>query len=550
MKGDENHAFRRPIADQARDGFVGTLYGKHVTTKPDTIHRWLLWGAILALFGAAWTPLLGKPLYFDDLAAIAWNDQLRDPANFWRMFTDYAEVSHEGTFRPLLTATYFLDSGLHVPPQVANLLLHALTALMLGLVGATWVGRRRSAWLAAVFAVHPLTANCVAFPGFREDILAALLGLTALWLWLRAMDRERATGWTIAGIAVYVLALLSKEIVLLLPLVAAVELWVGRDDGSRPARRRWLRLIPWLATMAAFGAFFLLTAADRPAPTYFGSGFLDRLLTIGPGLGRAVWLPLLPVDQRLAYDFFGPAAPGRAIFGLVLFSALALLIARWTWRRSPAAVGGALFLATFLPASNILLTIWHVFDERFLYFPTAGLVLAVGGLIGRRTFPPRVGRAVVVAGLVVVLAFAALAGRRAHVLADPLRAWSETTVRSPEQPLAWNALATVHFERREYQQCADAARRAAGMPDLYINARVNLQRCLFELGRYDQVLELLGEDVAREPHNPKIVLRYGALLARTGRCDALHELAAKQPDAVAQPLAGLAKYCVPAAQQP
>jgi hypothetical protein len=91
----------------------------------------------------------------------------------------------------------------------------------------------------------------------------------------------------------------------------------------------------------------------------------------------------IPHDQRLVYDFFGPASAMTALPGLLLFL-MATLGTFWlTWRRSPAALGGWLYLASYLPAANLLVTIWHVFDERYLYFPMFGLLFAAAPFLAQ-----------------------------------------------------------------------------------------------------------------------------------------------------------------------
>lgn len=498
---------------------------------------------IIPMIGAiiVWHALLHKPLYYDDLAAIAWNEKLEDPANAWRMLTDYQHISGEATFRPLVTWSYFIDTWLGGHYQTTNLLLHSLTVLAFFLLLSVYLDGPLACLMSLTAAVHPLAANCVAFPGFREDILAALFGLLSVRWWIALLRRPSSR--RLAGCVIcYALALAAKETAWLLPLVflAAQR---AENQAAFSARTAWR----W-APIAVVGLLFLLIycrigSADA-TPDYFGDGYADRLLTIGRGLGRSLLLVFLPIDQRLVYDFFSPATPQEAWPGLLLFTLATLGTLGLTLRRSPAALGGWLYLAAYLPATNLLIPIRHVFDERYLYFPMFGLLFIAALGIARlmRKHPPLTQPLAMLVGLALLI-FTASAGNRAQILADPAAAWSEAATRSPNNPLAWNSLATIDYQEMLYDSCAAAAEKALALSPTYANARENLERCLFHAKKYEPLMELLAARLAQEPGSTQTVSRYAACLSATGRCAELKNLLEAQPAPLSEQLKALLDQC-------
>jgi len=488
-----------------------------------------------------WQTLLQKPLYYDDLSAIAWNDNLQDPQNVWRMFTDYQRISGEATFRPLVTFSYFLDGWLGGHYQFTNLLLHGLTVLAFYLLLSLYLEKPFACLFALPAAVHPLAANCVAFPGFREDILAALFGLLSIWLWIALLRRFSAR--RLAGCAIcYVLALSAKETAFFLPL-AYLAAW-RIENRPEPMMVLARRLTPIAVIGLLFSIIHFQAVSPQATPDYFGNGFADRLLTIGRGLGRSIWMVFIPHDQRLVYDFFGPASAMTALPGLLLFL-MATLGTFWlTWRRSPAALGGWLYLASYLPAANLLVTIWHVFDERYLYFPMFGLLFAAAPFLAQaiRMRPSMTRPLLLVIGLVLLL-FTSLSGHRARILADPTAAWSEATIRSPGNPLAWNSLATIYYGQHLFDGCVFAAEKALALSPAYTNARENLERCLFQAGEYESLAELLVVRLAENPGSTQTIARYAVCLAKTGRCDELKNLLEQQAAPLPEQLKNLAAQC-------
>src|SRR5271156_4462306 len=132
--------------------------------------------------------------------------------------------SHAANWHPLTWLSHMLDCQLYgLNPgghHLTNVLLHTATAILLFLVlrqmtGAFW----RSAFVAAVFAVHPLRVESVAWVAERKDVLSGLFFMLTLWSYARYVERPKSWGRYLLALAFFSLGLMSKPMLVTLPFV-------------------------------------------------------------------------------------------------------------------------------------------------------------------------------------------------------------------------------------------------------------------------------------------------------------------------------------------
>ena len=154
-------------------------------------------------------------------------------------------TTHAANWHPLTWLSHMLDVQLFgfepAGHHAVGALLHALNALLLfallrALTGALW----RPALVAALFAVHPLHVESVAWASERKDLLSSLLALLTLLAWLRHLRLPRRRGWYLAACALFALALMAKPMPVTLPFVLLLLDWwpLDRWRPSRPAAPR------------------------------------------------------------------------------------------------------------------------------------------------------------------------------------------------------------------------------------------------------------------------------------------------------------------------
>jgi protein O-mannosyl-transferase len=525
---------------------------------------------------ATWSGLAAKPLYYDDWSVVLHTRQQNAQSLNLSQVLFRHEDFGERTPRPVTSLSYVFDLQYNpcnlllcdesqldsiCPPcmHLTNLLLHGLGVAALFLLLSQFIKASRAFLGALLFATHPLLANTIAFPGFREDIISMLLGTLALAAFVQYLRSDRFQYSVLSGL-LFLAAIFSKENVVFLPLVFLVIAFVekGRDWKLRPMA--YLKaLAPIIAVSLIHMLIYFYYSKSTVPADYFGDTYFERLLTIGRPLGRAVWMPLAPVGQRLVYDYFSPCRDASSYLGLALFAALAAAGIVAVVKRNPVSIGLITFGATFIPTSNIIVLIWHVFAERYLYFPTAGLIFAISvslsGFLENREYKRRSAIFVVIA-IIIAVVFCFATQKRIRVLVDDQRAWAESVERSPGNPLAHNSLATIKWKRSNFDECVTHARRALDLMPGYSNAGVNLLRCLHSLGddegalheidrrpalaahpdianlkalslirleRYDEAIQFIETELQGRPGDKTSIRFYLAALIKSGNCVKLVE---------------------------
>ncbi|MCU0224963.1 MAG: tetratricopeptide repeat protein [Acidobacteria bacterium] len=416
-------------------------------------------------------------------------------------------------YRPVVMLSLLVDdlAGGGAPPlfHLTNVLLHgAASVLVLLLLSALGAGRWPAAAGAALFAVHPVHVESVAFVSGRTDLLAAVFALAAALLWVR--DRggppQRGLLRCGAGLAAYALACLSKEVAFLLPVVlAAWDLALPRParDGWRRARLAW----GFGAAAVMAGALVLRTAvAGEPLPL---SGLAPeaspatggRFASLPGVLLTALRLLVAPWPLNAYYTADQVALRGSGVLGVAGLVAAVALLAGWAVLSTPRFwragwLSAAWTVAFLLPGLGLVAHGGAAIAERFLYLPSVGVALLVLGLEG---LAPRTRRAG------IALAFAAA------LLVLPLTIARQGVWRSEE------ALFTSLI--RSSPRCVEG----------YLGLAHSRSRA----GRHDDAIGLLEQALALEPRSPRVLLKLGLEYGSSGRLEqaiaSLRQAAALDP---------------------
>ena len=338
-----------------------------------------------------------------------WDDEyfvVNDPAirtvtAIPRYFTDastYAFGTWAPMYRPMRNLSYLLNlriAGLSPAWfHLHNVLLHAANSVLVYLLlSGTWTltARRRPTSARALRAVrngcllgtlfwclHPVQTEAVAWVKGRDEMLFSFFYLAATLLLLRGVLSGEARLATLAGAwLLFVLSLLSKEMAVSWPVVAAGVLWMGR-----PAVRGARAVLFLGACVAATAGFVLarhLVIGQTEQTGYLAGSFVPQMLTSVCAAGRYLRVVVAPSGLLADYDSFRMARSplsGRFIVAFIgmMGTVIVALLAR---RRAPlAAVGIAWFWILLLPVSNIVPTMQHL-AERFLYLPLVGAGMVV-----------------------------------------------------------------------------------------------------------------------------------------------------------------------------
>jgi tetratricopeptide (TPR) repeat protein len=299
-----------------------------------------------------------------------------------------AEDDGDGLHIPLTWLSYLLDAELWglSPAAVllANAAYHTLAGLLLFFALAWATGAPgRSAFVAAVFALHPIHAESVAWASERKDVVCALFWNATLLLWVAYARRPTPLRY-LGVVASFVLALLAKPMAVTLPAVLLLlDYWPLSRLGAGGARieatalrRALLEKLP-LAGLAAVATWVAYRAqqADGAMRSLEVVPLVNRAANASISyvayLGNAFW----PSDLRIFYTFREDLGPGALAAALLLGLTAAAL---WTARRAPyLTVGWLWYLGTLVPVIGLVQVGHQAMADRYAYLPLVGIGIAV-----------------------------------------------------------------------------------------------------------------------------------------------------------------------------
>lgn len=302
------------------------------SSRRTTISLGFLLGALVF---AAFSPALGAGFIWDDPEAVTDNEMLRTPAGLWRIWTE-PESAVQGHYWPIVFTTFWLEfqlwgtnpAGYHF----TNILIHLVNALLLWRLLVAM--NLRGAWLAAaLFALHPVQVESVAWVIERKNVLSGFFFLSAGIVFLRFLEHRR---WNLyaTALALFVCAMLSKSSALCLPFAITICLWWRQERFD--ARQHALAL-PFYA-VGGLIALFDVRLVHGIYQFDFDLNFVERVFIAGRALvfylGKLLWpTHLLAVYPRWEID---TSSFGQAMFPLAVGSGLVgLLLARRRIGRGP-----------------------------------------------------------------------------------------------------------------------------------------------------------------------------------------------------------------------
>lgn len=410
--------------------------------------------------------------------------------------------------------------------HATNLLLHALNAALLFLVleamtRGTGGGRDafwRSAFVAALWSLHPLRVESVAWITERKDMLAGLFWIATLaayhWYVRKPGLLQQA-----ALVAAYALGLMSKPFLVTLPFVLLLlDYWPLRRVSLEDVRQRLPRLLleklPLFALSAAVTvigirtqarAGILIPLASESLSTRIAGAIVDYVRY----LSKLVW----PFPMVLPQPF-SPRWPLPVVLACAaLLASVTLLACRLARRRPSLPVGWFWFLGVLVPVIGLVQPGKIPLTDRYTYLPHIGLAILVAWIVPEAVLAGRA-RLVSLAAGVVLAACAALSIAQVRYWKDPVTLFEHAVRTTPGNLVAHynlaNALAAegrtaealAHYERAEGVRPGPAHNTIGGL--------------LAAQGRLDEAIVHFRRALAAEPAYADAHNNLGVVLARRG----------------------------------
>lgn len=472
--------------------------------QPRTPWGWYAAIAAAATVVALWAygPSLHGPFLFDDSFLPFALPNSGEPLRNWVY-----------GIRPLLMFTYWFNARLSGEDtfsyHVLNVLFHCAASGILFLVVRrllAWSGLETArlnllaGFAAAVFLLHPVQAESVAYLAGRSETLSVLLFLAAYAVFL--YRRDQAVSWLTAAavLALFGAALLSKEHTIVLPaLLLLTDFWWNPGFSFEGIRRNWRLYLP-MAVAAVGGAVYFLPILLQASTAGFRLKDLtwyQYFFTECRALFVYLWLFLFPSHQSADWNFpmSRTILDRGALIGLLVLAALAGLA--WLYRRKYrlASFGFFAFLLLMAPTSSIL-PIRDAVAERRLYLSMLGLLLIAVEFLARLKIARRT---LATACVVVVVIFAGMTYARAEVWSSELTLWGDTTQKSPENWRAHFQLASAYYNLGRCAEAASEYQKTAQLETPDYNLLVNWGLAYDCLSQPDNALARLRQAAALEP---------------------------------------------------
>jgi protein O-mannosyl-transferase len=465
-------------------------------------------------------------LNYDDGIYVTANDHVK--GGLTAAGLRWAFTSPTLNWHPVTWLSHMLDVelfGLHAGPHlIVNALLHAVNSVLVLLLlvratGLLW----RSSFVAALFAVHPLHVESVAWLSERKDVLSTLFFLLTLYLYVRFC--ESRSKWTYVALTVtFILGLMSKGMLVTLPFVLLLlDFWPLRRLRGFEARTVWkvvLEKLPLFALVVpavavTYQAQRGMAALADPQKVGILARLANAAISYVAYIGKMFW----PAGLANLYPYRVVISPTKAVLAaavLVAITAAAILMRRarpwfftgWFW-----------FVGTLVPVIGLVQIGVQSMADRYTYIPLIGLFVAVawfaGDFLEQR---PRLRPVASVAAVLVIVVLTSAAYVQASYWKDSETLFSHTLATTRRNPNAHFALGKALLDDRK--DPAGAAREFQAALTISSNsapAHHSLGAAYAAMGRLDDAASEYRRAIEIDPSNERRYRELATVEMRRGR---------------------------------
>ena len=429
---------------------------------------------------------------------------------------------HARNWHPLTTLSHMLDcqlwgvrAGGH---HLTNLVLHTIAVVLLFLVlkqmtGAIW----QSTFVAALFAIHPLRVESVAWISERKDVLSAIFFMLTLGAYFH-YARSPSLGRYVTMSIMFALGLLSKSMLVTVPFILLLlDYWpLERFGGRSSIKRLVLEKIPLLALSAAGGFVTLWVQQSSVARTEqlplvsrIGNGLVSCVIYVK----QMIW----PVGLAVFYPHPGDQLPvwevGLAIvlLGLVSAGVIALrhkrpyLVTGWFW-----------YLTMLVPVIGLIQVGSQAHADRYTYLPQIGLYLLLAWAITDALTSPLQRRILAATASVAIIALAWCAHIQASYWRNGESLWGHALAVTSWNFMAHDGLGECLANRGHLDEAIDQFQLALNIAPGYREIETNLMLALTKKGRTDEAITHLQALLKEDPNDAQLHYNLGNALRKKG----------------------------------
>jgi tetratricopeptide (TPR) repeat protein len=487
---------------------------------------------IILITCAAYFPALQAGFIWDDDFYVTENPLLTAPDGIRRIWFTTESPSQ---YFPLTYTVFLIERVLwNFDPlgyHLVNIVLHVINALLVFFL-FTRLGLRGAWMIAAIFALHPVHVESVAWVTELKNVLSGMLCLLSLLSYLHFEEDQQWT-WYTGSLVLFALALLSKTVVLTLPaILLVIRWWRKRSITLRDINL----LVPFMVIGVGMGLLSWWWEVNHQGTTgeIFEFSMLQRLLLSG----RAIWFYVIklfwPINLTFSYPQWTLNPREIVQYGWhigLIGSGVLLWHMRDRWGRGPLA-GVAIFIITLSPMLGFInyYTMRYSFvADHYQYLASLGLIaVAVEGARWnfrwwnntRGEMTSR--RAIMVeksAGCAVLVILGILTWNQTHIYRDSETLWEDTLKKNPQSWMAYNNLGVFVTKQGKLDQGIEYFKNALAINPEHLEAHNNLGGAYTKKGSLDKAIASYEQALTIRPNHPKTHNNLGVVYARLDRLD-------------------------------
>ena len=476
---------------------------------------------------------------YDDEAYVTANTHVQSGLTYEGTLWAF-NVGYEGNWHPLTWLSHMLDCQLFGPspigPHAVNLLLHLANTLLLLLVlnrttGSLW----KSAFVAALFAVHPLHVESVAWVSERKDVLSTLFWFLTMWAYVRYTESPSLKRYGVVT-AFFALGLMSKPTLMTLPfLLLLLDYWpLGRwSEASRRERWRLVRQkLPLFAMSLTSGVLTYVaqhkggairTVIELP----LSSRISTAIIAYVSYMAKMLW----PAKLAVFYPHPVSVPLWHILAAAVFLAAVTTLVIRSARSRPYLVVGCLWYVVVLAPMIGLIQVGDQAIADRYTYVSLIGLFIMFAwgvpasieafrhkgkGESGDLTCQSIV-RPLGVLSLIAIAALAACTWRQTGYWHDSINLWTHTLAVTTENGVGHYNLGLALQRLGRTDEAIDQYEQAIRIRPDDAEALNNQGAAYGALGRIDEAIEKYKQAIGINPDYADAYNGLGAAYGQLGR---------------------------------
>ena len=501
----------------------------------------LIGAAIVTLTVVAYEPIRHNDFVnYDDDKYITKNPEVTGGIT-WQSVTWAFTKFHSSNWHPLTWLSHMLDCEIYglnpVGHHITNVLIHTVNSILLfwlltRITGAIWA----SGFAAAVFALHPVHVESVAWAAERKDVLSGLFWILTILAYVRYTERLDFKRYAVV-LLTFVLGLLSKPMIVTLPFVLVlldywplerVE-WGHNGIHSASSKeilghkvtvgRLIVEKIPLLALSAISSVVTIISQRSGGAivelekvPVYYriANAFISYINYIY----KTIW----PSRLAVIYPHFQINIPIAKTLLCVLVFVIATVIIIRGHRRKYLTVGWLWYVGTLVPVIGLVQVGSQAMANRYMYIPMAGLLIiicwAVKDLIANR---PRLRIVTVISAAIVLLSTTMLTRMQVSRWQNSLTLFDYTLKSTENNFMAENNYGKALYDAGRFDDAELHLNNSIRIYPSCFDTRVNLGKTLITLGKLKEAEECFNELLTRYKNSPAAYYYLGLAYSYQGK---------------------------------